>query len=127
MENFYKEASEVTPRIYFDYATAKLVFSGHSIPEDVESFFSPFLDYLNSYAANPKPVTEVVFNFDYYNSASLRVVLDIFFILKNINDKEGCSVDISWYFDADDDVVKENGEDMAFATGLNTNIIPKQL
>ena len=82
------------------------------MPEDCDAFYSPVFSWLEEYAANPKKHTELVFNFEYYNSATLRCVLELMAILKNI--KEPNTLKIIWYYEDGDESSQENGEDLQY-------------
>ena len=112
MQKLYLEATNTTPRVVFDPEEGRLMIAGRSMPEDSDTFFSPIFQWLEEYAANPKNYTELVFNFEYYNSATLRCVLELMSILKSI--KEPNTLKIIWYYEDGDESSQENGEDLRY-------------
>ena len=107
MQKLYIEATSTTPRIVFEPDEGKLMISGRSMPEDSDVF-----SWLEEYTASPKEHTELVFNFEYYNSATLRCVLELMSILKNV--KEPNTLKIIWYYEDGDESSQENGEDLQY-------------
>lgn len=112
MQKLYIEATSTTPRIVFEPDEGKLMLSGRSMPEDSDAFYLPVFSWLEEYTASPKEHTELVFNFEYYNSATLRCVLELVSILKNI--KEPNTLKIIWYYEDGDESSQENGEDLQY-------------
>ena len=112
MQKLYIEATNTTPRVGFDPVEGKLIISGRSMPEDSDTFFSPIFEWLEEYTKNPQSHTELVFNFEYYNSATLRCVLELMHILKNI--QEPNTLKIIWYYEDGDESSQENGEDLQY-------------
>jgi hypothetical protein len=47
-------------------------FAGNSLPEDVNTFYQPILDWIDKYVENPNEKTEINMRFDYYNTSSSR-------------------------------------------------------
>ena len=70
MENLIINATDETPQVTLDSSMGLLEFSGKSLPEDVTSFYSPVLKWIDNYAALSKPKTEVIFKLSYFNTAS---------------------------------------------------------
>lgn len=118
LERLYIEATETTPRVFFDKEQGKFILSGRSLPEDTEIVYVPVFDWLNKYAEDPNPTTEFEINFDYYNSTSLKKVVDILVLLKRINTEGKSKVSIIWYYEDGDESSYENGEDLCYAVEL---------
>jgi len=81
-----------------------------SIPEDANKFYEPVLDWLNEYAENPHNETKVIFKIFYYNSSSIVHFTKIFRILQKLFDRNH-KVSLEWYYNKDDENVKEDGEE----------------
>ena len=75
--------------------------AGNSIPEDAQAFYDPILEWIDKYITSPNPKTHFVFKLEYFNTASSKLILDILFRLKTLNDA-GNDVTISWYHEEDD-------------------------
>ena len=64
----------------------------------------------------------MVFNLEYYNSASLRKFADILKKLKQISDHSGTNVSATWYYEDGDESSLENAEDLASSIGIALEI-----
>lgn len=85
-------------------------FKGKSLPEDVDEFYAPIINWLEKYAENPKPQSIFHFEMDYFNTASSKKILDILYIAKDIND-EGKQVKIKWLYSKNDTDMLIAGEE----------------
>jgi hypothetical protein len=106
MEILNIEGAEDTPKIILDKTNGIFEISGRSLPEDCAEFYKPILEWIREYAKEPNPSTEFVFNLEYFNTASSKLILDI---LSALNEVEGTT--ILWHFQEDDDDMKEAGEE----------------
>jgi hypothetical protein len=106
MEILNIEGAEDTPKIILDKTNGIFEISGRSLPEDCAEFYKPILEWIREYAKEPNASTEFVFNLEYFNTASSKLILDI---LSALNEVEGTT--IHWHFQEDDDDMKEAGEE----------------
>ena len=100
--------SDVYPDIILDKENGVFEIRGISLPQDARDFYQPVLEFLDEYATNPNKVTIFVFNLKYFNVSSAKMLLFVFYRLKEIYDK-GNTVLVTWCFDDDD--MKEAGQD----------------
>lgn len=112
METLIIEATDETPKIVLNPAQSQFIFSGKSLPEDVATFYSPVLSWLEGYVAAPKNETIVEFKMDYFNTASSKIVLDILMKLEEIH-LGGNKLLIKWYYRENDVDMKEAGDEYA--------------
>ncbi len=110
MENISIKATPKTPTVDFIAESGKVEIKGRSIPENSIEFYKPLVDWLDSYAADPKEETEVNIQLEYFNTSSSKCILDVFKKLEAIH-KDGHNVKINWYFEEDDEDMLEAGED----------------
>ncbi len=106
-----------TPGIVIDPSNDRFEIYGKSLPEDTNEFYDPVIGYIKKYAENPNEITEFIFNFEYYNSASVRKIVNIITVLEKIY-REGNNVKIIWMYEETDEVMKENGEDFEETTDI---------
>jgi hypothetical protein len=87
----------------------------------VRDFYFPliqWLDELNNWIKNNKSLNVEVepftfkFKLIYFNSSSAKFIYDIIILLNGFQ-KEGFSIKIYWYFDEDDDELREAGEELS--------------
>lgn len=112
MESLIIEATDETPKIILDPSNNVFVFSGRSLPEDVVSFYSPVLNWLDEYSASPKAETIMEFKMEYFNTASSKMFLDVLLKLEEIH-LNGSKLIIKWFFKENDPDMKEAGEEYA--------------
>ena len=102
-----KETSK-TPGINFSRGLLKI--SGRSIPEDGLAFYQPVMMWIEEYIKSPEPLTRIDFRLEYINSGSNRFVFNILKSLEECN-KTGGNVIVNWYYEEDDDTIKNLGKD----------------
>jgi len=110
METISIKGTAKTPTVDFNAAEGKVEIKGRSIPENSIEFYKPLVDWLDTYAANPKEETEVNIQLEYFNTSSSKCILDVFKKLEVIH-KDGHNVKINWFFEEDDEDMLEAGED----------------
>lgn len=104
------EGTEDTPMILLDPKNKIFEISGRSLPEDCSEFYKPILNWFREYVKTD--VEDIIFDFkfEYFNTASSKIILDILLILEALAEK-GCSVKIIWHYQADDEDMMEAGEE----------------
>jgi hypothetical protein len=125
MEKLTAAGSNDSPSINFDPDTGILFVGGSSLPENVLEVYKPISDWLDQYADNPKPATEINFSFDYINTASSHMIMQI--MEKIVALKEKCeSLKINWYYDSGDIDMRDFGEELSELANLSLNLIQKE-
>lgn len=117
---FFLKGTNETPEILLDRKKGFMKFSGRSLPENAKAFYSEIKDWVHWYAQDPLQGTHVVFVFDYFNTASSKMILEVLDIIKTIEEKDNTLV-IDWHYLADDDDMMEAGEDFAEIAELKFN------
>ncbi len=112
-----------TPGVIFDPENEKFEIYGKSLPEDTNEFYDPVIHYLKEYSENPGKLTTFIFNFEYYNSASVRKIVNMISVLEKIY-REGNDVKIIWMYEESDEVMKENGDDFKETTDITVELKP---
>lgn len=113
MERLTLTATQLTPRVDFDYERRVLVMQGESYPENAADFYRPILtslrDYLSGTAQAGK--TQVELQFSYVNSSSTRSLQQLLTLLDGAA-RDGADVDVRWLVAPDDDSMAELGDDL---------------
>jgi len=112
MEAIKLQGTDDTPSVILDKKAGLFEFSGRSLPEDVNAFYEPVLDWLGEYAESPNENTVASFKLVYFNTASSKLILDILLKFEEINEK-GSNVLIKWYYPSDDEDMQEAGQEYA--------------
>lgn len=110
MDSLHIKRTATSLEVLLDAQTGKFSFSGRSVSEHSIEFFKPIIDWLQKYSEAPLARTEVVFKFEYFNSAARKSLVEIFNVLNMIN-KKGSPISVSWHYDEGDESMKELGED----------------
>lgn len=104
------EPTEETPHVVFDPKGNRFMVSGKSYMEDVSAFYGPLLHWLRRYAR--APLEHTVFNMaiEYLNTASSKMLHDIFDILEEMH-MEGARVSVRWHHYEEDEDMEELGKE----------------
>lgn len=101
-----------TPEINLDSINSIFLFEGISIPENTEKFYSPIISWIKQYSENPNKKNNVTFKLLYYNSTSTLIFTQILKLFELIH-KQGNDVEVEWFYNPNDETVKEDGEEFA--------------
>ncbi|MBQ3690970.1 MAG: DUF1987 domain-containing protein [Bacteroidales bacterium] len=122
LERLYIEATENMPRVVLDEKEGKFMLSGRSLPENTEKAYRPIIDWITRYVENPLKETVFEINLDYYNSTSLKKMVDILLLFKTANDSGKSKVKVIWYYEDGDEGSRDNGEDICYAVNLPVEV-----
>lgn len=111
MDNLFIAATERSPEVAFDAAAGTLRIKGESYPEDASQVFGPIFNVLQDYLgqADGKGL-KVDFELIYFNSSSAKALMNMFQMLENA---AAVNTVVNWQFMADDETMKEFGEDFS--------------
>lgn len=110
MERIVIEPTTETPKVILDKENSIFEFSGSSLPEDVATFFTPIIEWFDEYAQKPNKETKVVFNFEYYNTSSSKMIIKLLETCRTIH-RNGYNIEIHWHYMDDDEDMIEAGEE----------------
>lgn len=111
METLIIEKTNSSPYIELNEQKSKLIFRGKSFPENSSVFYEPVIEWLKTYLKEPKEL-EVEIELTYMNSSSLKVYFDILDILENSILENDSKIIVKWFYDPENDVALETGEDL---------------
>jgi hypothetical protein len=107
-----------SPKVILDPDTKTYMIAGESRPPDVREFYGQILSWLDEFSLyltkstdNGEPVI-FDFNFEYFNSSSSKLILDICKHLAGLSSK-GKSIVINWHFEKDDFDMLEAGKEIS--------------
>jgi hypothetical protein len=123
MEALDIRAANDTPKVLLDPENDIFEISGRSLPEDVISFYQPVIDWLEEYKYEALDLTEFVFKYIYFNTATSKLVMDILFKLEEIK-QEGKEVQVKWFYEQDDEDMLDLGEEFSENVDIPFEIIP---
>lgn len=114
--------TEDTPAIILDADREIFEISGRSLPEDVNLFYEPVLNWLDEYKNQTLEKTLFIFRLTYFNTASSKLLLDILLKLELIKEN-GNNVEVKWYSPEDDEDMYEAGIEYSEIVDLPFEII----
>lgn len=125
MEALSIKGTRETPEVLFNKNSGEFSISGKSLPEDVKEFYYPLVKWVSEYAKSPNSETILKVKMDYFNTASSKMLLEIFEHFKAMFDA-GNKVVIDWYYQEDDEDMQDAGEDYADIVEVPFNFISYQ-
>ncbi|MDX9853500.1 MAG: DUF1987 domain-containing protein [Tenuifilaceae bacterium] len=124
MKPFLVEQTEITPKVVFDPAQNTFLVQGKSLPEDVKDFYAPLLKWVDEYIAQPNSNTHIVFDFEYFNTASSKMILILLSKFREMH-RSGFPVSVTWKYPQMDAEMEEAGEEFADILAIPFEMIPK--
>lgn len=111
MEAFVREKTKSTPWIKFDPDNNILELRGESYPENSSKFYSPMLEWLETYLLGLEntPI-HVDLELIYFNSSSSKIFMNFFDMLEDAA-RRGVPVTVEWKYHEDNDIALECGEE----------------
>ena len=104
MQNIDIEATSSTPQVNFDQS-GKLMMKGRSLILNVKEFYGPLIEWISKLNV---PVVWFTIDFDYFNSASSKQILELLKLLDSNNNVK--DFDVFWHFEKDDEDILEIGQ-----------------
>jgi hypothetical protein len=107
-----------SPKVLLDPLKRIYMISGESRPPDVREFYNQIILWLEEFSTylfkSDEKEEPVIFNFDfeYFNSSSGKLILDICKILAGLRTK-GFNIVVKWHFEREDVDMMEVGEEMS--------------
>jgi hypothetical protein len=105
-----------TPLVNCNSDLGLIELSGMSYSEDNFAFYEPVFLWLNEYVLLPNVETNFNMKIRYFNTSAVKCLFDILEIFTNLS-KSGKKVNINWYYDEEDEEMRDTGEN--FSSILN--------
>lgn len=116
---------EASPYIFFT-PEGKLEIRGKSYDEDVVPLYLMLLQKIKEFGASGKDQLEVIIYLKYFNTASSKCLFDLVNSLKELHEKNGVSVNMTWYFIEGDEAMEEEIEEFRDEIGFEFKVLPQQ-
>lgn len=124
MEVVQIDPTEITPRVELNKAKGLFLIQGRCLPEDVKSFFLPVIEWFESYLTNPNDDTKIILDFEYFNTASSKMILIILSKLRDLQ-KSNKRVQVIWKYPQYDAELEEAGEEFSDLLNIPFEFVPK--
>jgi hypothetical protein len=123
MEIFELDAKNHTPYIKLDHTTGIMELKGRSTPENSVEFYDPVNKWLIQFINEAVTIPVIVkLKFEYFNTSSSKCILDVLKKFAELK-KTGADVKVEWYYEQDDDDMKEAAEDYSDIVKIPFEII----
>ena len=118
MRKLIIDKTSSSPKVILDPEKKIYTISGESRPPDARDFYNQILSWIEDFGSYiissdlKKEPVEFNFNFEYFNSSSGKLILDIFKVLAGLRLK-GINILVKWHFEKDDSDMMEAGKEMS--------------
>ena len=123
MEELAIMGTPKTPAVRSDSNQGLLEITGRSNPENTIEVFKPIVNWVDEYVLNPGENTTINIQLEHFNTSSSKSLIGILKRLEALK-KEGRSIVINWYYDADDEDILEAGENFESVIEIPFKMIP---
>jgi hypothetical protein len=111
MENSLRiKATEDSPEVNFNKDSGEFSLSGRSLPEDALEFYRPVKAWLKGYITQPNNNSDLKISLDYFNSSSVKQLLEIILLFEEIA-ASGKKASIIWCYTEGDDLMEIKGRE----------------
>lgn len=119
-EFFMIKGTAETPEVILNRTEGLISFSGRSLPENPRIFYNPIKNWIKNYSESPAEKTKVVFDLEYFNTASSKMILEIIEIIREIYSSTD-NLTMEWHYMEDDEDMLEAGEDFSEVADVKFN------
>ena len=116
------EPTRATPYVRLDAQEGILAFKGRSSPGSSLDFYYPIMSGIDKAYTGGLSSLTANFEFEYFNTSSSKCLFDILKRLANFK-QNGMQVQVNWYYEEEDEDMRETGEDYEDVLGLPFNYI----
>jgi hypothetical protein len=119
------ESTKSTPRVDFNANNRILIIQGQSYPENSFKFYDPIFQWLDMFFAtveNDDGLIKLEISFPYINTSSTKCIL---MLLEKCEaaEKNGRNMDVTWYYDKENENELECAQDFKEYVELEFNLI----
>lgn len=108
MNNLTLSPAKDTLSVICNYQTGVIELEGVSYPQDAADFFNPIFEWLEIYIDQVGAAITLNLRINYLNTSSTKCLFDFIDLLEEYY-KTGQKVKINWYYEHDDEDIKETG------------------
>jgi len=89
------EPTKKTPGV--DLSNGVLLFYGRSIIDNTRDFYEPIYAWVCEYLEDPSEITVVTLKLEYIDAPSVKSILNLLMLLKEVNNRELLFM-VNWYY-----------------------------
>lgn len=117
------EATEDTPKVFLNKQNGVFEITGRSFPEDASKFYARVLNWMEEYIKEPCIETVFCFNLEYFNSTSVKQLLEVLIKLEELA-VAGKKVHVVWSYGKRDELMAAKGQEMQKVVNLPFELKP---
>lgn len=127
MQTLNIPASATSPAVVFEQEKETLLIYGSSYPGNAPAFYDPLLAWAGETCASAEiKKLHLEFNFKFINSSSIKYVMKLVELIKNVGTENGKSITIHWRYPEEDGDLRELGESISQYFNLPTELSPEK-
>lgn len=126
MKQLYFECQSQSPFVHYNMNENILEIGGKSFAKYSRHIYEEVLEWLNEYIKNPNEETIVSFKFEFYDTSSAKLILEILKKLDHLYNRNK-KVKVLWHYPEDDDDIEEAGEIYGKLIDTPVKVIPFSL
>lgn len=123
MNRLELSATASTPAVLADPEQGLLELRGDSYPENSFQFFSPLLEWVQTYLRDQTRALRLDLHLLYLNTSSVKVMMDLFDLLENAH-QDSQSVGVVWYYAPENGRIAELAEEFKEDCTFPFEIVP---
>ncbi len=117
MLSFRIERTSKTPLVVLNKEKTSVQIRGRSSPESSINFYFPLIEKIDAAFTGSERAYSLHVALEYFNTSSSKCLLDLMKIYRRLQ-RQGTTVLVHWYYEEDDEDMREAGEDYAEVLGL---------
>ncbi|NPA68805.1 MAG: DUF1987 domain-containing protein [Chlorobi bacterium] len=121
MKEFDIKKTDLSPKIILNKEENFYLFSGKSVIENAEEFYTPVFNWFKNYYKNPNTSTNIIFFIEYFNSASSHQIGNLFNLFSK---HKNTLLNVCWLYENNDELIKEAGKEFKDFYDINFDLIP---
>lgn len=110
MNRLELSATASTPAVLADPELGLLELRGDSYPENSFQFFTPVLEWVQTYLGERQGSLRLELHLLYLNTSSVKVMMDLFDLLEGVH-QDGRPVSVTWYYAPENSRIAELAEE----------------
>lgn len=123
MEDLIRFESKKTPFVFLDQKNGFIELIGKSYMEDSMAFYDPIMEWIYEYVRQPKD-TSINIDLEFFNTSTAKILLIMIKTLSRVQNA-GCKCTVNWFYDDDDDEIRDSGMNFALISNAKFNLIKK--
>jgi hypothetical protein len=123
MDDLIRFETKKTPYVFLDQNYGFIELKGSSFMEDTVAFYDPIMEWVYEYVRQPKD-TSVYIDLEFFNTSSAKILLIMIKILSKVQ-KAGHKLTVNWFYDEDDDAIRDSGYNFSMMSNVKFNLIKK--